>query len=85
MTAVAILGGAALAEEPPLPPPRPQDLSPAAPPSIPAPPPVQAGSDGAAGTCLSRLVAAGARAEAATPPAPTAEGWESFRRSVCRR
>ncbi len=71
----AVLAGQALAEEPPLPPSRPPDLSPApAPPAVSALPPLQMGSEGAARTCLSRLIAAGARAEASTPPAPSAQG-----------
>ncbi len=62
----------ALAQAPPTPPPRPPDLSP--PPAAEAPAPVQMGSEGAAATCLSKLIAAGARAEAESAPKPTAEG-----------
>jgi hypothetical protein len=70
-------GGAALSGEPPLPPPRPAELTPAAPPKPEAPapqPPAPAGPQGAAPTCLSRLIASGARAEAATQPPSTIEG-----------
>lgn len=56
-----------MADEPPLPPPRPPEL---APPARPAPAPPQTTSEGAA-ACLAKLVAAGAAAEAApAPPAP---------------
>ncbi len=61
---VAMPGDAAMAESPPLPKPRPADLAPAAPP-VP---------DAAARTCLAKLVAAGARAEIATVPAPSGRG-----------
>jgi hypothetical protein len=54
---------------PPLPPPRPPEFAPAQP--APAPP---AQPDTQASTCLSKLVADGARAEPALLPAATAEG-----------
>jgi hypothetical protein len=60
----------ALAEEPPLPPPRPAELS--APEKRAAEPPTQAPNEGAASTCLAKLVAGGVGAEVA--PAPSAEG-----------
>jgi hypothetical protein len=72
MVAALTLGVAvtikALAEEPPLPPPRPAELS--APEKRAAEPPAQ----GAASTCLAKLVAGGVGAEAAPAPAPSAEG-----------
>jgi hypothetical protein len=62
----------ALAEEPPLPPPRPAELS--APEKPAAEPPAQAPNEGPTSTCLAKLVAGGAGAEAAPAPAPSAEG-----------
>jgi hypothetical protein len=61
----------AVADEPPLPPPRPPELAPPAKPA--QEPPPSALSEGAA-TCLAKLIAAGAGAEAASAPAPTVEG-----------
>jgi hypothetical protein len=71
---------AAMADEPPLPPPRPPELS--APAKAPEAPPVQAPpvqalpspTGDAASTCLAKLVAGGASAEAAPPPATSVEG-----------
>jgi hypothetical protein len=59
-----------MAGEPPLPPPRPPEL---ATPGKPAPGPPQALSEGAA-TCLAKLIASGAGAEAASTPATSVEG-----------
>jgi hypothetical protein len=61
-----------VADEPPLPPPRPAELSaPGKPPAEPSPP---APKGDAASTCLAKLVADGATAEAATAPPASAEG-----------
>jgi hypothetical protein len=69
---VAVDCGAAIGQ--PLPPPRPPELAPSAP-SAPAPqPPQQAPPEGAAAACLAKLVADGARAEAAPAPAASADG-----------
>ena len=65
---------AAVAEAPPLPPPRPADLIPAPEPKPALQPPAPAAPGAAAPTCLSRLVAEGAHAEAAPAPAPAGEG-----------
>ena len=62
----------AVADEPPLPPPRPPEL--AAPEKAPAEPPPPAPKGEAASTCLAKLVADGASAEAATVPPASAEG-----------
>jgi hypothetical protein len=62
----------AVADEPPLPPPRPPELG--APEKAPAEPPPPAPKGGAASTCLAKLVADGADAEAATAPPASAEG-----------
>jgi hypothetical protein len=70
----------AMAEEPPLPPPRPTELG--APAKAPEAPPVQAlpvqalpaPTGDAASTCLAKLVASGATAEAAPSPATSVEG-----------
>jgi hypothetical protein len=71
---VAVDGGAAPGQEPPLPPPRPAELNPA-PPREPAPQPaLQTASEAAGPTCLAQLIAGGARAEATTAPTPSAEG-----------
>lgn len=70
--ALALAAPSRAAPWPPLPPPRPPEFAPP-----PAPePPQSAGPDSAApkATCLSKLIAGGARAEAASAPAPTAEG-----------
>ena len=62
----------AVADEPPLPPPRPAELStPGKPPPEPSPP---APKGDAASTCLAKLVADGASAEATTTPPVSAEG-----------
>jgi hypothetical protein len=69
-----------MADEPPLPPPRPPDL--AAPAKAPEAPPIQAPAlpapaaltGEAASTCLAKLVASGASAEVASVPATPAEG-----------
>jgi hypothetical protein len=62
----------AVADEPPLPPPRPAELStPGKPPAEPSPP---APKGDAASTCLAKLVADGASAEATTTPRVSAEG-----------
>jgi hypothetical protein len=70
----------AMADEPPLPPPRPPELG--APPKAPEAPPVQAQTvpaliaptAAAASTCLAKLLAGGAEAEAAPSPATSLEG-----------
>jgi hypothetical protein len=61
----------AMADEPPLPPLRPPELGPPA--KAPAEPP-PAPSEGAALTCLAKLTAAGASAEAAPAPSTSVEG-----------
>jgi hypothetical protein len=69
-----------MADEPPLPPPRPPDL--AAPAKAPEAPPIQAPAlpapaaptGEAASTCLAKLIASGAAAEVAPLPATPAEG-----------
>ena len=61
-----------MADEPPLPPPRPPDLT--APGKAAGEPPPPAPSEGAASTCLAKLVAAGAGAEAVSAPATSVEG-----------
>jgi hypothetical protein len=61
----------AMADEPPLPPPRPPDLTAAGKSAGEPPPP--APSEGAA-TCLAKLVAAGASAEAVSAPATSVQG-----------
>jgi len=69
---VAADSGAAMGQQPPLPPPRPAELTPAPPGPTPQPAsPI--GSEGERQTCLSKLVAGGARAESATAPALNAE------------
>ena len=60
-----------MADEPPLPPPRPPEV--AAPAKPAQEPPPQAPSEGA-GACLAKLIAGGASAEAAPAPATSAEG-----------
>jgi hypothetical protein len=62
----------AVAEEPPLPPPRPPELG--APGNAPPEPSPAAPKGDAASTCLAKLVAEGASAEAATAPSASAEG-----------
>ena len=62
----------AAADEPPLPPPRPPELG--APEKAPAEPPPQAPKGEAASTCLAKLIADGAGAEAVTAPPASAEG-----------
>jgi hypothetical protein len=69
----------AMADEPPLPPPRPPDLAAPteAPEALPiqAPPPAPAAPKAdATSTCLAKLVASGASAEAASVPATSVEG-----------
>jgi hypothetical protein len=59
-----------MAEPPPLPPPRPADLSSASPPK----PTADLLTQSEAADCLSKLVAGGARAESAPSPAPAGEG-----------
>ena len=59
-----------MADEPPLPPPRPPELG--APETAPAPPPAPKAE--AAPTCLGKLIADGVSAEAATAPPASAEG-----------
>jgi hypothetical protein len=69
----AAASAGALADEPPLPPPRPPEL--AAPAKSTEPPLASPAPNGSAGpACLARLVAAGVRAEAATAPPASAEG-----------
>jgi hypothetical protein len=72
------LGGAAAgmasADEPPLPPPRPAELTPAAPSAqVPEPSP-QAASKGAVSACIAKLIDGGAGAEAAPAPAMSVAG-----------
>ena len=62
--------GQTMADEPPAPPPRPPDL--AAPGK--ARPPPQAPNEGPAAACLTKLIAAGASAEAASAPTTSVEG-----------
>jgi hypothetical protein len=62
----------AVPDEPPLPPPRPTELS--APERPPAEPPPPAPKGEAASTCLGKLIADGASAEAAAAPPASAEG-----------
>ena len=62
----------AMADEPPLPPPRPPELGP--PGKAPAGPPPPAPGEGAASTCVAKLTAAGASAEATPAPATSVEG-----------
>jgi hypothetical protein len=62
----------AIADEPPLPPPRPTELG--APERPPAEPPPPAPKGEAASTCLGKLIADGASSEAATAPPASAEG-----------
>jgi hypothetical protein len=64
--------GEAMADEPPLPPPRPPEF--AAPAQTPAKPQSEAPNEGAASTCLAKLIATGASAEAASAPATSVEG-----------
>jgi hypothetical protein len=75
MLAALALGVAAplkaMSDEPPLPPPRPPDLT--APGNAAGEPP-PAPSEGAALTCLAKLIAAGAGAEAVSAPATSVEG-----------
>jgi hypothetical protein len=60
----------ARADEPPLPPPRPPEL---AAPATPAEPPPSAPKSEGISNCLSKLIAEGASAEAATAPPPSAD------------
>jgi hypothetical protein len=70
---VAADSDVAMGQQPPLPPPRPVEPSPA--PAEPASrPALQTGSEAAGPACLAQLIAGGARAEAATAPAPNDEG-----------
>ena len=62
----------AVADEPPLPPPRPPDLG--APGKAPAEPPPSAAKTEAASTCLRKLIADGVSAEAVTAPPASGEG-----------
>src|SRR6202042_1482037 len=64
--------GEAMADEPPLPSPRPPEF--AAPAQTPAKPQSEAPNEGAASTCLAKLIATGASAEAASAPATSVEG-----------
>jgi hypothetical protein len=65
----------AMADEPPLPPPRPPELgAPAKAPEAPPPPAPAAPTADAASTCLAKLTASGAAAEAASSPATSVEG-----------
>jgi hypothetical protein len=81
--AALALGGVAslnaMADEPPLPPPRPPGLgapaeAPEAPPAPTPPPAAVAPTAGAASTCLAKLIADGASAEAAQSPTTSVEG-----------
>jgi hypothetical protein len=71
-----VLGGSAraTADEPPLPPPRPPELGTPAKQSEPPAPPPQAPKAEATSTCLAKLIADGASAEAATAPPASADG-----------
>ena len=60
-----------MAGDPPLPPPRPAELTA---PAMKNKPPVQAPSEGAASTCFAKLIASGAAAETAPEPATSIEG-----------
>jgi hypothetical protein len=77
MLAALALGVAAplktMADEPPLPPPRPPNLT-APGKAAGEPPPPPAPNEGAASTCLAKLIAAGASAEAVSAPATSVEG-----------
>jgi hypothetical protein len=65
----------AMAAEPPLPPPRPAELgAPDKPAEAPAPPAPAAPKADATSTCLAKLVASGASAEAESVPATSVEG-----------
>ena len=69
---VSVASVRAMADEPPLPPPRPPELAePEKAPPEPSPP---APKGDAASTCLTKLIADGASAEAATAPPASAEG-----------
>ena len=72
--AIAAPVGAPKCDAAPLPPTRPPELTPAPPPKSAARPAPSPGPGGAAQTCVSTLIASGARAEVATAPAPAAEG-----------
>ena len=72
LASIVVGNGGAAADEPPLPPPRPADLTPAAPDAGSKTVP-RSGTEAAGPACLAQLVASGARAEAATAPAPAAE------------
>jgi hypothetical protein len=72
--AVAAHCGAAMGQEPPLPPPRPAEIGPAAPAKPALRSALQMGPEGAGPACLAELIAGGAGAEAAATPAPTAAG-----------
>src|ERR1700722_5274845 len=76
MLAALALGVAAplnaMADEPPLPPPRPPDLT--TPGNAAGELPSPAPSEGAASTCLAKLIAAGAGAEAVSAPATSGGG-----------
>ena len=64
-----------MADEPPLPPPRPAELAAPGKADRPPPPPAPAAPKGdAASTCLAKLIADGASAEAAPSPATSVEG-----------
>jgi hypothetical protein len=66
---------AAMADEPPLPPPRPPELAAPGKPTEAPPPSTPAAPKGdAPSTCLAKLIAGGASAEAAPAPASSAEG-----------
>ena len=65
---------ATFSEEAPLPPPRPPDLAPSATPSPAASPPSLKEPEKAGQTCLTKLIASGAGAEAASVQEPIAEG-----------
>lgn len=65
---------ATFSEEPPLPPPRPTDLTPPATPEPAGSKPSLKAPENAAQTCLAKLIAGGARAEAITLPEPIDEG-----------
>jgi hypothetical protein len=62
-----------MADEPPLPPPRPAEVRTPAPPEA-GQAPVQAQIEGAASTCLAKLIASGAAAESTLAPVTSVEG-----------
>jgi hypothetical protein len=70
--ACCVTAAVAKADEPPLPPPRPPEF--AAPAEAPLKPQSEPPSEGAPSTCLAKLIASGASAEASPAPAASVEG-----------